>query len=421
MAGIPSTTHALTEPGVLIYDRKYGLALDTAALINANYQNHKLNPASPENAFGRSRPYFRTSSRRGRKRKHPTATPAPSHKIRSYMYYDEPFIEEALRRLRELWQRTGRRVLSPGYAPTQLPAAPHAIARLVERICALPLEPHGQVIMEYLFGEGGGAVAPAPPGEPIEGMSVRGIGDSLANVSGISHVIPDASRFIACDVRDLRALLNAAPAGGFDLVVLDPPWRSMSVARSQTYATLNDKDIAHFPVQKLLSTKAWVLVWTTNDPDIHRLVKHKMLKRWRCEFYGVWYWVKTTNTLEPVVPLPAAHAAARKAYEPLIIGRRRVSAQTGPARAQRHEPPRRWVFCAPPPPNRHSSKPQIGALFRSWFVDEESETDERSFCIELFARNLVKDWWSWGNEPLKYQQRRLFVPIGREPLRRCVR
>ena len=113
MAGIPSTTHALTEPGVLIYDRKYGLALDTAALINANYQNHKLNPASPENAFGRSRPYFRTSSRRGRKRKHPTATPAPSHKIRSYMYYDEPFIEEALRRLRELWQRTGRRVSLP--------------------------------------------------------------------------------------------------------------------------------------------------------------------------------------------------------------------------------------------------------------------------------------------------------------------
>eukprot|EP00466_Bigelowiella_natans_P020352 jgi/Bigna1/81922/fgenesh1_pg.85_\ len=135
--------------------------------------------------------------------------------------------------------------------------------------------------------------------------------DEVYRMCGHQFVIPRGAKFLLADITGLGALLKAKPNPGFRLIVLDPPWPSMSVSRSHKYKTLNPRDLINLPIRKLLYydddymeeeeeeedvtkgkkkerktaefSPSWVMIWVTNDPDLHRLVRHKMLKKWRCE------------------------------------------------------------------------------------------------------------------------------------------
>ncbi|ELR22796.1 MTA70 family [Acanthamoeba castellanii str. Neff] len=108
---------------------------------------------------------------------------------------------------------------------------------------------------------------------------------------------------------------EAEVAGGFGLVVVDPPWENRSLSRSHNYGTLAPHEIAKLPVRSLLSSAgAYVVVWVTNNPAIHNFVKRNLFPRWRVQYVATHYWLKLTSSGEPVMPLNSAH---RKPYEEL--------------------------------------------------------------------------------------------------------
>jgi N6-adenosine-specific RNA methylase IME4 len=50
-------------------------------------------------------------------------------------------------------------------------------------------------------------------------------------------------------------------------------------------------------------------------------------------------------------------------------------------------------------PDLHSRKPNLKKLLEDMMGTREDEYE----ALEIFARNLIAGWWSWGNEVLKFQ------------------
>ncbi|GAB5372524.1 hypothetical protein AAMO2058_001673000 [Amorphochlora amoebiformis] len=446
-----------------------------------------------------------------------TDTPLKRPKPRSYMEYDVPWMIKAFRDLLRLYHGKGYPLLAPQSppgavgTPSERKAAVRtslarwgfrstrgqALVKLITHYMHDVL--HVRTIVTAAVTAASTAAAattdntctkdntcsidhsdPATwdhtlPGAPQGVRSIRrGAVDveEIHSLYGQRYVIPAGARYLNCDIRGLRPLLLQKPKTNFDLIVLDPPWPSMSVQRSAAYKTLNTHDLVNLPVRKLLRQGGWVMVWVTNNPDIHRLVRHKMFPKWRCTFYGTWYWLKVTDKMETVLPLTTtpSHTLARRPYEPVILGRRTITdsslqkksldhkrcgpnlsssttrgpatghgaapaytpsaaapcvptvppvkpAQFEPARCAPARPlvPKKWLFCAVPPPGRHSNKPPIGRLFCQRHLGSSYHDDHlHPQCLELFARNLLPTWWSWGNQALKFQQLQLFLP-NRDP------
>ncbi|KAJ3019756.1 Methyltransferase-like protein 4 [Thoreauomyces humboldtii] len=179
---------------------------------------------------------------------------------------------------------------------------------------------------------------------------------------------------------------------------MDPPWPNKSVRRAGKYSKIDVYDLYKLPCKRLCAVGGYVAVWVTNKPKYHSFVREKLFPAWGLAHVGEWYWIKVTNAGEWVIDLDSAH---RKPYEMLVIGRSKTSLDST---STVPDVPGRRALCSVPS-RQHSRKPFLEGLF-------EPHLPAKARKLELFARNLLPGWMSWGNEVLKFNDRRHLVNHG---------
>lgn len=181
--------------------------------------------------------------------------------------------------------------------------------------------------------------------------------------------------------------------GQFDLIILDPPWSNRSVRRSGHYTTEESQTTEPFiqslPILRDYGAEScFVCVWITNKLSIRQRVMHS-LQHLRYELHEEWIWLKVTSEGEPIYPLDGIW---RRPYEILLLFKRKSS----PAQIQR-----RIIVAVP---DVHSRKPCLKRLLEPFLPSSYN-------ALEVFARNLVAGWWSWGEEALKFQRQEHWVDM----------
>ena len=188
----------------------------------------------------------------------------------------------------------------------------------------------------------------------------------------------------------------SAGPGQFDFILLDPPWDSRSVRRSKKYSTVRSEDPMPVLIEALgkhIAPNGWVACWITNN-ESSRETAMASFNAWGVELMEEWAWLKVTSIGDPVYNVDGLW---RKPYEVLLIGKMIGYEEIGPQQESTLRDKnivRRLIVAVP---DLHSRKPCLKELI------EELILNTREYrALEIFARNLVEGWWSWGNEALKF-------------------
>ncbi|XP_046851303.1 N(6)-adenine-specific methyltransferase METTL4-like isoform X2 [Xenia sp. Carnegie-2017] len=233
----------------------------------------------------------------------------------------------------------------------------------------------------------------------------------VISVDETSYLIPPGSKFMLSDFTYFcKSFLNSGTKK-FNMIVIDPPWENKSVKRGAKYCSLPHWEIKKIPVPELACDQALVAVWVTNKQKYRKFIIEDVFANWSCNLIGEWHWIKLTNQGKMVMNIDSLH---KKPYEPLILGKFQaphschvahnssddvctdsVSLPFENVTKQKREIPESHVICSIPC-SLHSRKPPLNDIFDEYLPQDAA-------CIELFARNLIPNWTSWGNEVLKYQ------------------
>ncbi|KAH9499928.1 Methyltransferase-like protein 4 [Bulinus truncatus] len=278
------------------------------------------------------------------------------------------------------------------------------------------------------------------------------------------YLIPEKSSFLTSSFHYFTSIgyYQILVPEGYDLIVIDPPWENKSVKRKKSYTTLDEVDLKLLPIKTLSNEGCLICVWVTNNERMIKFVKEELFPLWSVEWKANWLWMKVTKSGVPVCEMTSPH---KKPYEQLIIGKYystsgqimkssitlyngqnnkndsfknlvencetpeqcfmsisgklltsediekpsaisenqcKVCTSLNSAAIEKERTsampehiPHSFLIVTVPC-SLHSKKPPLSEVFMSYLPKDPS-------CIELFARNLVPKWTSWGNEPLKHQ------------------
>ena len=184
----------------------------------------------------------------------------------------------------------------------------------------------------------------------------------------------------------------------FDFILLDPPWSNRSALRKRSYEMLTTKYVSEkflhsMHVGNHLLPGGYIAIWTTNKAAVRNMVLRQggLFSSWGVELVEEWIWVKITAKGDPILPLESTW---RKPWETLLIGKSmydQVNLQQSPVSINR-----RVIFAVP---DVHSRKPCLKSMIEA-ILFRGSTSDY--VALEMFSRYLVKSWYSWGDETLKY-------------------
>lgn len=171
-------------------------------------------------------------------------------------------------------------------------------------------------------------------------------------------------------------LFEALPAGEFEVILADPPWRYdfTKVTRwgiDIHYPTLTVEEVSQLPVAGVSARNSILFLWATSPKLPWGL---EVMKNWGWEYktsliwdkggLGMGYWVRVN-------------------HEILLIGTR--------GKPKVPEVPARPASILRSPRRRHSQKPS-----EVYEIVEAMAPEARR--LELFARNCRKGWIGWGLE-----------------------
>ncbi|KAJ3412735.1 Methyltransferase-like protein 4 [Chytridiales sp. JEL 0842] len=207
--------------------------------------------------------------------------------------------------------------------------------------------------------------------------------------------------YTSFSISSTPTFLNSHAFPPLDLLLLDPPWPNRSVRRSKSYKTSwEPHSLLSPPFTALrMNPGGLVGVWVTNNPAYLNFVVGELFEGWGLEWVGEWCWVKTTVNGESVVPW--REGRHRKGYELLMIGKRKGESGAGSLGGIQVEVPR-YLMLLSVPSKEHSRKPMVGPLLENYV----RKNGESIAALEMFARNLVPGWCSWGWEALKFMEER---------------
>ncbi|GAB7343110.1 hypothetical protein MBLNU457_1187t1 [Dothideomycetes sp. NU457] len=234
-----------------------------------------------------------------------------------------------------------------------------------------------------------------------------------------SSLVSDCSRSAAFYSKVKSTAEQHGTKRSFDLIMMDPPWPNKAIRRG------HEKGRAHYSVSDtlwdlrqlifdmdidvLLADKGYIGVWITNNAAVRDLVvgDDGFFESWGVKLVEEWIWIKVTKSGEPVMPLASCW---RKPYEVLLLGRKvdQPSLAEVPLYSQDASDVKRRLIAAVP--DLHSRKPCLKSLLEPLMTRPD---DYRA--LEIFARNLVSGWWSWGNEAIKFNHDSCWIaPAGVE-------
>ena len=184
----------------------------------------------------------------------------------------------------------------------------------------------------------------------------------------------------------------------FNFILMDPPWPNKSARRktgNDAYQVTELKQLSRLlskmDLEMYIAPGSIVGVWVTNKEAIRSLILDPggLFDQLNVGFVEEWLWIKTTTQGEPICALDSLH---RKPYEVLLLAQRpyhhMAIAETAPLIKRR-------IIAGVP--DVHSRKPCVKELIEEFMPNRDDYA-----ALEIFARYLVKGWWSWGNEVLKY-------------------
>ncbi|GAA5869821.1 hypothetical protein JCM1840_007645 [Sporobolomyces johnsonii] len=230
----------------------------------------------------------------------------------------------------------------------------------------------------------------------------------LDTASPFRLVLPPSSGFLLSDFSTWSSPSSGIASlglelGGWDIVVMDPPWPNASASRSASYDTFDPYDLWKLDMPALLGERpVLVAVWLTNRVKYRRLVMEKLFPAWKVEPPVEWYWVKlAAETGEPVWPLDATH---RRCYEGLVVG------WYNPTKADLPALPHDKVFLSTP--IGHSRKPVLLDLLQPLLPSSPSSTN----VLELFARTTLAGYPPSRADPSS-SQRGFCLSVGNEAIK----
>ncbi|ROT76131.1 putative methyltransferase-like protein 4 [Penaeus vannamei] len=214
----------------------------------------------------------------------------------------------------------------------------------------------------------------------------------VREIENHKYLLPRNVRYI-CD--DVSNLLSHVSGDQFDIIVMDPPWLNKYVKRRcLAHGSHHGYDMMPLvtfcsPVGEILSPKALVVVWCTNNASIMEEFVQG-LHKWGVHLVATWYWLKVTKGGEPVTPFAASHG--KRPYERLLIASN--------CEKDKDTIPDGLVICSVPS-GIHSHKPPLDELLKRFSSPEPR-------CLELFCRSLLPGWTCYGLEVVRLNHSFLF-------------
>lgn len=173
------------------------------------------------------------------------------------------------------------------------------------------------------------------------------------------------------------------PAGPFDVIYADPPWRFASNSADKPgrnarrhYDCMTVEEIASMPVADIAAPSALLLMWIT-APFSHRAdevvrawgFRSKSQIVWPKQRIGTGYWARNQHELV-VIATRGRFPCPRPALFPTSI--------------------------IPGAQREHSRKPE-------WVADQIDARLPDASKVELFGRRQRAGWTVWGNDAEKYE------------------
>ena len=204
----------------------------------------------------------------------------------------------------------------------------------------------------------------------------------------------------------LHPLLSIRPAGGFGLIMADPPWsyemfsaKGYAKAPEAQYATLPLADIMALPVEALAAPDCLLWLWAVN-PQLPQALE--VLRAWGFTFKTAGTWLKRTK--HGKVSFGTGYIL-RSSNEPFLIGTRGSPRTTRGTRSAIITDAVQELMEADVLPHvavtieaaarEHSRKPD-----EAYAACEELMPDVQR--ADLFSRQPRAGWIGWGNEAEKF-------------------
>ncbi|XVE56003.1 hypothetical protein DITRI_Ditri03aG0202200 [Diplodiscus trichospermus] len=210
-------------------------------------------------------------------------------------------------------------------------------------------------------------------------------------------ILPRESCFYMSDLGQIHNLIPAEPDSGFNVIVIDPPWENGSAHQKSVYPTLPNRYFLSLPVKKLTHRDGSIVaLWVTNREKLRNFVEKELFPVWGVRHLSTVYWLKVKGDCSLISDLDLFH---HRPYECLLLGycHGNDSENLSKFRAVKDK------YIVISIPGGYSRKPPIGELLLEHVLGVKPAR-----CIELFAREMLAGWVSWGNEPLHFQDSRYF-------------
>ncbi|KAK1268609.1 Methyltransferase-like protein 2 [Acorus gramineus] len=214
------------------------------------------------------------------------------------------------------------------------------------------------------------------------------------------YLLPKNCCFQMSDLAQIYNLIPDHSDLGFNLIVIDPPWENGSARQKAMYPQLPNRYFLSLPVKQLAHTEgALVALWVTNKEKVLAFVEKELFPAWGITHVTNFYWLKVKFDGSLIGELDLFH---HRPYERLLLGYINVKGMdSGPHLAFKPPQANQVIVSVP---GDYSRKPPVGNLLL-----DHAPGPKPVKCIELFARELVAGWTSWGNEPLHFQELRYFM------------
>ncbi|CAI9284216.1 unnamed protein product [Lactuca saligna] len=200
--------------------------------------------------------------------------------------------------------------------------------------------------------------------------------DMEAGFLNRQYIIPKQSSFYMSDLKQIHGLIPVKRDCGYNLIVVDPPWENSSAYQKLKYPTLPNRYFLSLPIKKLAHEDGALLaLWVTNKEKLR---------------------VKADGSL--IGELDLFH---HRPYECLVLGYCYPEVEDSDYFSKLKSIPDGQVLISIP--GDYSRKPPVGEMLREYIPGSHPAR-----CLELFAREMVSGWTSWGNEPLRFQDSRYF-------------
>ncbi|KNA12620.1 hypothetical protein SOVF_123990 [Spinacia oleracea] len=222
--------------------------------------------------------------------------------------------------------------------------------------------------------------------------------DMVSEFQTIRYILPKDSCFYMSELEQIHNLVPADSECGFNFIMIDPPWENRSAYQKSKYPTLPNKHFLSLPIKQLTHTSgALVALWVTNREKLRKFVENELFPAWGVRYAATLYWLKVKANGTLICDLDLFH---HRPYECLLIGYidRHVTDYELPSIVKSLKDQVVMTI-----PGDYSRKPPVGDLLLEYVPGPRPAR-----CIELFAREMMAGWTSWGNEPLHFQDMRYF-------------